>query len=96
MTSVKKCAPTTILLNAIAPARNKKKYFSFGIKKIITKATTKIVEVCPDGKEWKSEFTLKKLNSKTLSKDAWFGLALPITCFNICVNKLAMVNERNK
>ena len=51
MTSVKKCAPTTILLNAIVPARNKKKYFSFGIKKIITKATMNIVDVCPDGKE---------------------------------------------
>ena len=69
MTSVKKCAPTTILLNAIVPVRNKKKYFSFGIKKIITKATMNIVDVCPDGKEWKSEFKLKNLNSKPSSKN---------------------------
>ena len=66
---LKKCAPTTILLKAIIPARNKKKYFSFGIKKTITKATTNIVDVCPDGKEWKSELKLKNLNSKSLSKN---------------------------
>ena len=50
-TSVKKCAPTTILLKAITAANEIKKYFSFGKRNEATKATTNIVEVCPEGKE---------------------------------------------
>ena len=49
--SVKKCAPTTILLKAVTPAKEIKKYFSFGKRNEATKATTNIVEVCPEGKE---------------------------------------------
>ena len=69
-TSVKKCAPTTIQLKAITPANEIKKYFSFGKRNEATKATTNIVEVCPEGKEWNSEFKLKKLNSRPPSNDA--------------------------
>ena len=50
-TSVKKCAPTTILLKAIVPANKIKKYLSFGKRNEAIKATTNIVEVCPEGKE---------------------------------------------
>ena len=46
-----KCAPTTTLLNDITNAKKKIKYFNFGAIKEITNATTKIVEVCPEGKE---------------------------------------------
>ena len=69
-TSVKKCAPTIILLKATTIANNIKKYFSFGKNIMATKATTNIVEACPEGKEWNSEFKLKKLNSKLPSNEA--------------------------
>ena len=51
--SVKKCAQTTIILKETTNANAKKKYFNLGIIFEQTKAKTKIVEVCPDGNEWK-------------------------------------------
>ena len=65
--SVKKCAPTTTLLNAIRLAKKIKKYLILGRSKEKHKATTKIVEVCPEGYEWKDELRLKKSNSKLFS-----------------------------
>ena len=49
--SVKKCAPTTILLKATIQAKKIKKYFILGKSKDNINATTKIVDVCPDGNE---------------------------------------------
>ena len=50
-TSVKKCAPTTILLRAIKLANKIKKYLIFDRYKDSISATKKIVDVCPDGNE---------------------------------------------
>ena len=44
-----------------------------------------IVEVWPDGKEWKDDSVEKKLNSKLPSNRDWFGLGLPTRCLNIWV-----------
>ena len=66
--SEKKCAPTTILLKATRHAKKINRYFILGSnidKKI---EIVKIVEAWPDGKEWKFELKLKKLNSATPSK----------------------------
>ena len=49
--SVKKCAPTTILLRATRLANKIKKNLIFDRYKDSISATTKIVDVCPDGNE---------------------------------------------
>ena len=40
--------------------------------------------MCPEGKEWKVESKLKKLNN---SFAAWLGLDLPTMCLTICVRR---------
>ena len=83
--SVIKCTPMTTLLSDMIIAERNKKYFNFGVIKEITKTTAKIVEVCPDGNEWKLESSVKKFKSIPFSKFTVFGLGRPIMCFNSCV-----------
>ena len=80
--SVIKCTPMITLLSDMIIAQKYKKYFNFGIIKEITKTTAKIVEVCPDGNEWKLESSVKKFKSIPFSKFTVFGLGRPIMCFN--------------
>ena len=86
-TSVKKWAPTIILLKETINANNKKKYFNLGTIDEKIKAKIKMVDVCPDGNEWKLESKVKKWKLNELSWIVWLGLALPIICFNNCVKK---------
>ncbi len=46
-----------------------------------------IVEEWPEGKEWKDDSAVKKLNSKLPSNWEWLGLTLPIECLIIWVIK---------
>lgn len=94
--SVKKCASTTTLLNETTNAKKKKKYFSFGAAKMHASATAKIVEVCPEGKEWKLESKVKKLKKISLSKEAALGLERPTRCFKICVIIPEYKTDKNK
>ena len=47
-----------------------------------------MVDVWPEGNEWKLESKVKKSKLKEPSKIVWLGLALPTMCFNNCVNIL--------
>ena len=85
--SVKKCAPTTTLLKETTKAKTKKKYFILGMIVEQTRAKIKIVEVWPEGNEWKLELKVKKSKFSKPSKIVWLGLALPTICFNNCVKK---------
>ena len=64
-----------------------------GIKNPITNATTNIVEVWPEGKEWKLESKLNKSKSKLLFSITTPGLGLPTTCLIICVKIPETNNE---
>ena len=68
-------------------ANTKKKYFNLGIIVEQIRANIKIVEVCPDGNEWKLESKVKKSKPKELSRVVWLGLGLPIICFSNCVKR---------
>ena len=94
--SVMKCAPTTTLLNDITNAKKKIKYFNFGAIKEITNATTKIVEVCPEGKEWKLESSVKNFRLTSFSKFSVFGLGRPKTCLINCVIIPELKIDKNK
>ena len=83
--SVVKWAPTTTLLMAIIDPKNIKNIFRRGNNKLINKATAKMVEEWPDGKEWNEASVEKKLKLKPFSKSEWLGLGLPIICFKIWV-----------
>ena len=52
-----------------------------------------MVEVWPEGKEWKLESRLKKLKSKLLFSKTVLGLGLPTTCLIIWVKIPVIINE---
>ena len=67
-----------------------------GTSKEITNATAKIVEACPEGKEWKLESNVKKLKWTLLSISSMFGLARPNRCFISWANIPEHKTEENK
>ena len=67
-TSVKKCAPTAILLKATTKANAKKDNLDPGSILEQTSAIINIVTVCPEGNEWKLELNEKKSNPDEESK----------------------------
>ncbi len=60
------------------------------------KATTKIVDVCPDGNECKAESKENKLKFEKYFSETKFGRGLPTKCFIVWVNEPLIKINTNK